>query len=67
VVPIIRSLSWSLSRSRGVDRDTAIKRLNSVDWTLGSDLWRDVLITTSGLIAVACPPSVVVRIEAWRG
>lgn len=35
---------------RGTDRQTAIKRLNSVDWRVDSDLWRDILITPGGRI-----------------
>lgn len=35
---------------RGIDRTTAIKRLNKVDWRLDADLWQDVLILPSGRI-----------------
>lgn len=38
------------AEQRGVDRETAIKRINSVDWRIDSDLWRDVLITAGGRI-----------------
>lgn len=35
---------------RGVDRTTAIQRLNQVDWYLDAPLWQDVLITSGGRI-----------------
>jgi DNA sulfur modification protein DndB len=38
------------AEQRGMDRETAIRRINSVDWHIDSDLWRDVLITTGGRI-----------------
>ena len=35
---------------RGTDRSKAISRLNNIDWSMTSELWRDLLVTPGGRI-----------------